>query len=115
MGTKVTDVLDLYAQEIAHAQDAGHCLDDSTTVGEAKNMAIRDLAVKVRSLKNIHAYDVVAWQAAQRALQVKGEMLDRANRECDTLRERVAELEEALRAIDPARFDALEAARKGGR
>ena len=49
LGTKVTDVLELYAQEIARAQDAGHCLDDSTTVGEAKSMAIRDLAAALRA------------------------------------------------------------------
>ena len=49
LGTKVTDVLELYAQEITRSRDAGHCLDDSTTVGEAKYMALHDLAAALRA------------------------------------------------------------------
>jgi hypothetical protein len=76
-GTKQADVLELYAQEIARAQDAGHCLDDSTTVGEAKYMAIRDLAAALRverervaELEGV-ADAVVAFRVTERAVRAE--------------------------------------------
>jgi hypothetical protein len=45
------DPLEMYYVEIAHAElaELPSYMDDKTTVGEAKNMAIRDLAAALRA------------------------------------------------------------------
>jgi chromosome segregation ATPase len=104
--TDTTDVLDKWADEIAFAESADFPAepDHRTTVGDAKYMAIRDLAAALQTLRTERDEDDARYMKALKRIA-------NADDEIERLRARVAELEAKIRDLQVIHNDAYERSR----